>query len=267
MAPALIGEIDWAAPWLAPWRALGQPLAEAHGAGQALPEVLNRAARAAGLACRFQTQSASHGAAAYERAVHEGLGVPTRENLHDFFNGLCWLQFPQAKQRLNRLHVEALQARAEGPPPSAGGPAGRGPVRDALTVFDENAALLQAPEPLWQALAQRRWAELFGPLRPLWAEARLRLFGHALLEQLVRPYKSITAHVWRVPSALGDWGMEEGLARLDAWLAEDLQPARLAAKPFAPLPVLGVPGWWAPNQAPGFYDDAWVFRPLRAPGG
>jgi hypothetical protein len=48
------------------------------------------------------------------------------------------------------------------------------------------------------------------------------------------------------------WG---SLAALDAWLADDLKPAKLAAKPFVPLPVLGVPGWWDANEAPGFYAD------------
>ena len=37
-------------------------------------------------------------------------------------------------------------------------------------------------------------------------------------------------------------------------------PAHLATKPFAPLPVLGVPGWWAPNENVSFYDDSDVFR-------
>jgi hypothetical protein len=34
-------------------------------------------------------------------------------------------------------------------------------------------------------------------------------------------------------------------------------------KPFLPLPVLGIPGWWAPNENPGFYDDTQVFRPQK----
>jgi hypothetical protein len=34
----------------------------------------------------------------------------------------------------------------------------------------------------------------------------------------------------------------------------------LATKPFAHLPVLGVPGWWRANQDPAFYADASVFR-------
>ena len=71
-------------------------------------------------------------------------------------------------------------------------------MRDACTVFDENAALLHAPDALWQAQVQRRWHEVFGPLRPLWRKASLLVFGHAALEKLLNPYKSITVHVWRV---------------------------------------------------------------------
>ena len=33
----------------------------------------------------------------------------------------------------------------------------RGPLRDALTLFDENAVLLHAPDALWQALQRRDW--------------------------------------------------------------------------------------------------------------
>ena len=38
---------------------------------------------------------------------------------------------------------------------------------------------------------------------------------------------------------------------------------RLAAKPFAVLPVLGVPGWWGANETAAFYADPAVFRPAR----
>jgi hypothetical protein len=101
-------------------------------------------------------------------------------------------------------------------------------VRDAATVFDENAVLLHAPDALWQALRERRWAELFGPLRPLWAGTRVLVFGHAALEKLVAPYKSITGHVWRVAPAFDPAG---DLQALDEWLAADLTADRLAAKP------------------------------------
>jgi hypothetical protein len=160
---------------------------------------------------------------------------------------------PRTKWRLNALQAAEL-ARD-------GVQARRGPVRDACTVFDENAALLHAPDALWQALAERRWADLFGPLRPLWREASVMVFGHAALEKLLAPYKSITVHVWRVAEPFDPAG---DLRALDAWLAQDLQPDKLARKPFAPLPVLGVPGWWPANGDPRFYDDPQVFRPHRA---
>ena len=57
-------------------------------------------------------------------------------------------------------------------------------MRDAITVFDENGALLDAPPALWEALLARDWPRLFVDLRPLWAQARLVIFGHALLEKL-----------------------------------------------------------------------------------
>ncbi len=200
---------------------------------------------------RFVPQAALPEGQAYEDFIFSTRQVPTREGLHDFFNGLCWRVFPRAKARLNALQAAEIAARGVG--------AVRGPVRDAITVFDENGALLQAPPALWEALLARQWQRLFVDLRPLWGQARLVVFGHALLEKLVAPRKDMTAHVWRVDAPLaGD------LAAADAWLAGALSADALAAKPFTPLPVLGVPGWWPDNEAAGFYDDATVFRPPRA---
>jgi len=204
----------------------------------------------------FVPQSDLPEGTAYEQHIFTSGCVPTRDNLHDFFNGLVWLRFPSTKRRLNQLQAAQI---AQASLDRAGSPV-RGPVRDALTLFDENAALLQAPDAIWQALLARDWQRLFGPLRPRWTEARLVLFGHALLEKLVTPYKSITAHVYRepVPLALGD-----DLAHWDAWLADRLTAGELADKPFTPLPVLGVPGWWLANEDPAFYNDVTVFRPAR----
>lgn len=191
----------------------------------------------------FVPSSALPEGQAYEAFIHQTRSVPTRDNLHDLFNGLVWWQFPQVKKRLNDLQAAAIA--------SQGIQQVRGALRDALTLFDENAALLQAPEPLVQALTTRNWRALFITHRALWQQARLTLFGHALMEKLVAPRKNITAHVWLLPA--GDDVQELLLA--------SLSPQKLACKPFHPLPVLGVPGWCAENEAPAFYDDATVFRP------
>ena len=237
---------DWQAPWYEPWREHGERVLERIAQGLPLHDALNGAASPV----RFVAASQLPPGQAYEQFVFERGACPTRANLHDFFNGLCWLALPRAKRRMNGLH--AGQIRRAG---SVG--AVRGPLRDALTILDENGAVLAAPPALWQALLARDWRRLFVDLRPLWGQARLTIVGHALLEQLVRPRKGLTAHVLALPAPLA------AMPALDAWLAGELEAPRLAAKPFTPLPVLGVPGWWAGNQNFSFYDDSFVFR---APG-
>lgn len=248
--------IDWCAPWLAPWRAAGEPVALRVRGGEAVCAALHTAGTViatgeAGADPRcFVPQSDLPSGTAYEQHIFDTRRVPTRDNLHDFFNGLVWLAFPQTKRRLNQLQAEAIAADGVQPV--------RGPLRDALTVFDENGALLQAPPALWDALSTRDWEKLFIDLRPLWPEARLLVFGHALMEKLVSPRKPMVAHVFKAPIAINS------VANLDSWLANDVQPQTWSAKPFAPLPVVGVPGWWPGNEAAGFYADRQVFRPLRA---
>ena len=238
--------IDWRAPWWAPLAALGLPALARWVAGDTVAAALNAAGAAP---VRFVPETALPVGEPYERFIHAQRAVPTRDNLHDFLNGLIWCAYPHTKRRLNAL--QAAEIARDGVRTT------RGPVRDAVTVFDENGAVLAAPDVLWQALAARHWAELFGPLRPLWAEARLWVFGHAALEKLVSPYKSITAHVLQAPAAI------KSIEEVDAWLADALSAERLVPKPFAPLPLLGVPGWWALNEDLAFYDDTAVFRPAR----
>lgn len=239
--------IDWAQPWLAPWAPLGHSVAQHVEAGASCAQALNAAGRAP---VRFVPQAELPAGVAYEQHIFDTRCVPTRDGLHDFFNGLCWMRFPATKTRLNQL--QAAQIAQSGIQPV------RGPARDGLTVFDENAAFLQAPDALWDALCAKDWRTVFVDQRDLWQDAYLVLFGHALLEKLVYPRKPITAHVYRAQAATNL------IADVDAWMAADLSAEKLASKPFAHLPVLGVPGWWAGNDEPAFYEDAFVFRAPRA---
>jgi hypothetical protein len=278
-AGAVLAEIDWSQPWFAPWRELGEPTARQALLKQSVAEALNantyaakreacagsgdiaRAASVnttcAGLALgvvndvKFVPQSALPDGQAYEDFIFKTAQVPTRDGLHDFFNGLCWHRFPLAKRRLNQLQAAEIEAQ--------GVRATRGPVRDALTLFDENVVLMHAPDEVWAALQARDWLKLFIDLRDQWQHVHLVLFGHALVEKLVTPYKSITGHVYRVDSQINP----HDEAALDAWLVQDLQPAKLATKPYEPLPVLGIPGWCADNADRAYYEDTQVFRPKR----
>ncbi|WP_298933259.1 DUF3025 domain-containing protein [uncultured Ramlibacter sp.] len=242
------GGVDWSRPWFAPWQGPGGPVLERVAAGQGLHDALNAAD---GAPLRFVPQAALPAATPYERYIFESNSCPVRGGWHDFFNGICWLGLPQAKLQMNRLQAAQIAVAGEGAP--------RGPVRDAITVFDENGALLDAPPPLWEALRARDWRRLFVTLRPLWHEARLLVTGHALLEKLLAPRKALTAHVWNAQCPL------DRMEIADAWLAGELTPQALAAKPFMPLPVLGLPRWWPQNQNFSFYDDSLVFRSRRPP--
>lgn len=241
--------IAWSAPWLAPYAELGRGIATRVAAAMSSADALNEALLPQATPVRFVPQSSLPPGTAYESYIFNSNCCPTREGLHDFFNGLAWLLFPQTKRRLNHLHVAQIAQTGIQPV--------RGPARDGLTVFDENAAFLQCPDALWDALVAKDWSRLFGPLRPLWEESHVVLFGHALLEKLVYPRKPITAHVYRAQAAT------YSIADLDRWMAADLSAERLASKPFAHLPVLGVPGWWPGNEDQSFYEDATVFRPAR----
>jgi hypothetical protein len=240
-----LSRIDWSAPWLQPWRDAGESIATQVLRGASVAQACNTAC----CPVQFVSQDQLPEGVAYEQFIFDQQQVPTRDGLHDFFNALCWMRFPLAKQQLNRLQAAAIRTQGVG--------AVRGAVRDAVTVFDENACLLQVDDAIWTALEQRDWQAAFVTHRARWQTAQVQIFGHAALEKLVAPYKAITAHMWRVPSAvpLPEW---------DAWLAHDLQPEKLAQKPFLPTPVLGIPGWWAENAQPHFYKDTGVFRLPRS---
>lgn len=245
MAPG-VADIDWGAPWLSPWRAVGEPIAQAIAGGRAACDALNAAASAP---VRFVPHTELPVDVPYEKFIFDSKQCPTREGIHDFFNAICWISLPQTKLRLNALQAAEIAA--------TGVQGVRGAVRDAITLFDENAALLDAPPPLWEALLAKDWPRLFIALRPLWAQARLVVVGHAALEKLVSPRKQHAVHVYRSQFAI------DSIASLDQQMAATLSPSVLVGKPFAPLPVLGVPGWWAANADPAFYDDTTVFRPPR----
>jgi hypothetical protein len=81
---------------------------------------------------------------------------------------------------------------------------------------------------------------------------QLIIFGHALLEKLVSPRKAMTAHVFCAQTHIRVLD--------DVVIAAALNAEHLATKPYAPLPVMGVPGWCMDNEDAAFYDDTTVFR-------
>lgn len=253
--------IDWSAPWLVHLRERGEFAAQQVNDVTPLHETLNQCLTSP---VRFVSQSSLPSGVAYEQFIFDTQQCPTRDCLHDFFNTLVWDKFPLTKATLNQLQAEQIV--------KLGSVTKRGAVRDALTVFDENGALLMAPPELWEALIAMDWHRLFVTLRPMWHQAQLIPFGHALLEKLVHPRKPITAHVYILPFTMNNIAIKsintpttaKFNAILDEYIAADLSAEKFALKPFAPLPILGVPNWWAANENLQFYEDESVFRKPRS---
>ena len=222
-------------------------------------------------ALRFVAQDALPEGTAYESFIATTGNIPTRDNLHDLFNGSIWLTFPKTKALLNYHHRCEIAAQ--------GISASRGRVRDTITVFDENGAIMVTAEPNigaaliafdWQASLVTPRAQWDNPTQPRAdAQAAVYIFGHALLEQLVQPRKPLCAHsvVIDVTPKFFALSLPERMAHIDDRLATYmhtlLSQNDVTPRCLAPLPILGVPHFWDENANPEFYEDSYVFRSGR----
>jgi hypothetical protein len=257
-----------------PWFASVRPLLERLPAAK-FPTVEDLNALACGrgvlsggdapLAFVLPAPGATLAARDYEERIFRTGEVATRPgSRHDLFNALAWLAFPRTKAVLNRIHHDELVRR-----PASGA---RGTARDVVTLFDEGGVIVGCAEPSLARLVEGfRWKELFWARRvDTIAMMRFFVFGHAILERALAPYKGVTAKALVLEVA------PEALALSSAALADLLdgraaehfaQPGALAStRALHPLPVLGIPGWAPENEDPAFYDDTEVFRPGRTRG-
>ena len=219
-------------------------------------------------ALNFVSQEALPEGEAYESFIATTGNIPTRNNLHDLFNGSIWLTFPKSKALLNYYHMAEIANQGIG--------ASRGRVRDTITVFDENGAVLVTSEPrIGEALIDFDWQTSLIEPRAQWdnpqqmnsqSQAAVYVFGHALLEQLIQPRKPLCAHsiVIDVSQDFFALSLSARMVYLDSKIAQymdkllsqnDVTPRQLA-----PLPILGVPHFWAENADMSFYEDNYVFR-------
>jgi hypothetical protein len=209
-------------------------------------------AHAGGNPVRFRPAADLPGVA-YEEHIYQTGEVSTREdNWHDLFNALVWCRFPQFKSAMNEVHYRHLDEESDGR---------RGSQRDALTLLDESGVIVIGnDERLFSALAGRNWNEAFVQCREAWAATGVIVCGHAILEKFLHPYKALTAHALLLPTVDAMC-----LADLDGELASGLLEGSLLQSPrdLSPLPLMGIPGWWAGAQDEAFYADSDVFRPPR----
>ncbi len=255
-------------------RRLFEPIAAllAHFASTSLPdaarltalvrEAAPHAASGGGRPIRFALPAAT--AFGYEEHVFETGEVPARaDDWHDFFNALAWCVWPRSKAACNALHLEHQQMRR------AAGLAGRGPVRDTLTQFDEcGIVVVSSDAEIPTLLGDREWEQAFWHRRArLMSSTRFLVLGHGTWDQLREPFFGLCAKaIYRVVDA--SWlALPEALAQAetDAWLAAHLVDAApgLTPRALSPLPLLGIPGVSGDSDCAAYYRDQRQFRPRR----
>jgi len=188
-------------------------------------------------------------------------------NWHDVFNALAWLAFPRAKAAVNARHYQALLAQ------QAALAANRGATQDALTLFDEGGVIVACSEPdLLPMLRAFEWKRLFWRERErVINHMRWLLFGHAIYEKALTPFVGITgrAVLLTVDGGFFTLNLREQMALLDTRVAALIAHGSLfkTTRELAPVPILGVPGWWPENREEVFYDNTGYFRPGRGQAG
>ena len=197
----------------------------------------------------------------YEPRIYLKGEVPLRAgNWHDLLNALVWLTFPRSKAALNRRHFLAAVESEEK------GEKNRGPVRDALTLFDEGGVIVACSDSrLTPWLVDFKWKELFWINRDaVTASMKFYLFGHAIYEKALQPFTGVTGRAVIFPVAADFFAaaLEQQLRMLDEKLAGYLsnpQHFNRTAE-LALVPILGIPGWNAENEHESYYENEAYFR-------
>ncbi|GLQ51243.1 DUF3025 domain-containing protein [Dyella flava] len=189
-----------------------------------------------------------------ERIAQRGVIATREENWHDLFNAMIWLRYPSLKRALNRQQAADVVRF---------GPRERSRPQCAQTHFDEAGVMVILREPdlltLWDA---HDWHGLFWRHRDAWNDGSIRVdvFGHALLEHALTSGKLLVGKALAVQVCGG-----ESRQDVVAHCANAITAKRLLRDPqeLRPLPLSGIPGWYAGNDDEAFHLSAACYQPLR----
>ena len=188
----------------------------------------------------------------YEARIYRQGAIATRaESWHDLFNALMWLERFALKCAVNAAYVREFAQRTGEP---------RTRAQCALTHFDEAGAVLVLEDLSLLARWDRHdWAGLFAD-GAFARGARLYLFGHALLEQGLVPWRLPVAKCLVVAPAA-----PASPESLNDAVADAIASGELLRDPteLRPLPLAGQPGWHAGQADAAFFQTTPCFRPLR----
>ena len=194
----------------------------------------------------------------FERRVVAQNELIVRPNsLHDLMNALVWLTFPKTKRAISAAHVALGVNKDDKTRPRR---------RDVLTLFDESGIIILSESDALRTMNQQhQWRDLFITRRADFIEhARPILFGHGAMEQLGKQlpqvHRGLTVKALWLPLPV-----TTTLVQLDQYLSQRIANGESLNEHerSTPMPILGLPGWFAENESPDCYSDESVFRPIR----
>ncbi len=128
----------------------------------------------------------------YEASILRRQEIPTRaSNLHDFFNALIWLNFPNGKYTLHRKAYEVQGQWSEIHDRQQ-----RCPLADRLTCFDEGGIVFEIPSGLGRREIESLILSRNDNEKQAFVEEYARgftLFGHGMMEVMMKGNISIFA--------------------------------------------------------------------------
>lgn len=200
----------------------------------------------------------------FEQRIADRGEIATRvASLHDFYSALMWLRFPKVKLAINAIHLAGIAVH---------GTKVRSRHQQAVTHLDEAGAWVVSSQPALLGLIDaHEWHGLFFANRAAWPAQNAgtqiieaRVFGHAIFELMHAPHKLVAAKVVWVLADASYFLLSnaEKDAVLDTLIAAALASGTVSSDPklLSTLPLSGIPGWWAEQDAE-FYASAPCFRP------
>ena len=213
-------------------------------------------------ALQFVEQNGKQKVLDYIEQIAFSSEVPSRKNnWHDYMNMLCWQAFPKSRRKINALQIDALARQ-----PSAE----RGVVRsahlDVLTHLDEcGVAVVSSSKAILDGIRDFSWKNIFLQYRDVFATSvDVVIFGHGLYVQCLKPFIGMTGRCLLLECEAEHFEQPayKRLKQTDRLVAQKIGAVR-TPQDLSPLPLLGIPGWYAENEDMRFYDNRTYFRSGR----
>jgi hypothetical protein len=188
----------------------------------------------------------------YDALVFNEKKIPIRKNIvHDYFNAITWLAFPNAKKKLNKKNFIFLENNY------LNGNKNRPRNIDLTTLLDESGIIVVTKNSYLASLMEKKkWKTVFWDNRDIVKKSfRFFLFGHSLFEKLMNKYIGTAARALIISdeSLLLD---KITINNVDQMLSDyiDRDSFFKNLEKSISIPLFAIPGWSNLNEKEEFYQ-------------